>query len=97
MFCSSDPASHPLITKKESDYLHTEMGQLKRQSGLPLTPWKKILKSAPVLALLIAQVSLNCFKLREIHIFFIPIKVDFTRSLAMIACGRYWLFICQSI
>lgn len=57
LFCSSDPASHPLITKKESDYLNAEIGQLKRQSGLPSTPWKKITKSKPVIALLIAQVE----------------------------------------
>lgn len=55
--CSSDPASHPFITEKEQNYLNSEMGQLKRATGLPSTPWKEMLTSPPVIALLIAQVS----------------------------------------
>lgn len=55
--CYNDPASHPYISKEESDYLKAEMGQLKRNDDLPATPWKSILTSMPVIAYVIAQVK----------------------------------------
>lgn len=57
LICYNDPASHPHISREEREYLETEMGQLKRHKDLPLTPWKSILTSVPILAFICAQVS----------------------------------------
>lgn len=57
ILCSSDPASNRFITKEEMTYLKREMGQLQRNENLPSTPWKDILCSMPVLALIVAQVN----------------------------------------
>lgn len=54
--CYNDPESHPFITDKELAYLKKEMGQTKRNDNLPPTPWRSILTSVPVWALVIAQV-----------------------------------------
>lgn len=55
--CTSDPGTHPFITDKEKAYLQKEMGQLERSKDLPPTPWKAILTSRPVIALMIDMVS----------------------------------------
>lgn len=55
--CSNDPESHPFISKKELDYLKTEIGQLKRHSNLPSPPWKEIFTSVPIFVLMIAQIT----------------------------------------
>lgn len=57
VLCYSDPDSHPFISQKERDYLQTEIGQLKRNDNLPPTPWKDILTSAPMLAIIVAQIG----------------------------------------
>lgn len=63
LICYKDPESHPFISEQERNYLRSEIGQLKRQTDLPSTPWKSILTSAPVLAYAIAQV-IQCNAIR---------------------------------
>ncbi|KAG4078473.1 hypothetical protein HA402_009185 [Bradysia odoriphaga] len=55
--CYSDPESHPFITDKEKDFLKKELGQLERDKTLPPTPWKAILTSVPMMALVCAQIG----------------------------------------
>ena len=55
--CYSDPASDPLISDKERDYLAAEIGRLKRRTDLPPTPWKDIITSVPMLSLISSQVN----------------------------------------
>ncbi|XP_055299422.1 sialin-like [Sitodiplosis mosellana] len=57
LLCYSDPASDPLITDKERDYLTAEIGKLKRRTDLPPTPWIDIIKSIPMLSLICAQIG----------------------------------------
>lgn len=58
--CYDDPASHPFISTEECEYLKNEMGQLKRDEDLPMTPpFKSIFTSVPVLAFICAQVNRN--------------------------------------
>lgn len=57
LICYSDPDSHPFISDGERDYLQKELGQLKRNRDLPPTPWLAIFTSAPMIALVFAQVS----------------------------------------
>lgn len=57
LICYSNPASHPFISIEEQNYLRTEIGQIKRQKNLPSTPWKSVLTSVPVLALICGQVK----------------------------------------
>lgn len=48
---------HPFISDKERDYLDREIGNLERNLKVPLeTPWKSILTSTPVLALIVSGV-----------------------------------------
>lgn len=58
LFCHNDPESHPFISKKEREYLKSEISQLKHNNELPPTPWKQIFISTPVCALLVSQVHL---------------------------------------
>ncbi|CRK93649.1 CLUMA_CG007178, isoform A [Clunio marinus] len=55
--CYSDPKSHPFITNKEKNYLLREMKQLERDKRLNKTPWKAILTSVPMIALVITQIG----------------------------------------
>lgn len=55
--CFSDPASHPYIKPSERDYLEREMGSVARNDNLPPTPWKAILTSMPMIALVCAQIG----------------------------------------
>lgn len=57
--CYSDPESHPFITDKEKTYLQKELGQLERDKNMPPTPWKAILTSVPMIALVFAQVIIS--------------------------------------
>lgn len=57
LICYSDPESHPFISEKEKDHLKKELGQLERDKNLPPTPWRAILTSVPMLALVCAQVG----------------------------------------
>lgn len=58
LVCYSNPASHPFISTEERNYLKAELGQIKRHKNLPSTPWKSVLTSVPVLALICGQVNL---------------------------------------
>ena len=55
--CHKDPASHPYITEKEKTYLKQELGELHRDNSLPPVPWKLVVTSVPVIALIIAQIG----------------------------------------
>lgn len=57
LLCYDNPEHHPFISDKEQAYLAEELKHLKRKKDLPPTPWKAILTSAPVWALIAAQVS----------------------------------------
>uniref|UniRef100_A0A336K4P4 CSON011178 protein n=1 Tax=Culicoides sonorensis TaxID=179676 RepID=A0A336K4P4_CULSO len=57
LLCYSDPESHPFIKDSEKDYLKRELGQLSRDKTLPPTPWLLIITSAPMLALICAQIG----------------------------------------
>lgn len=57
--CYKDPKSYPFITEKEKEYLLKELKKLERDKTLPSTPWKSILTSVPMIALVVAQVSCN--------------------------------------
>ncbi|XP_012262476.2 putative inorganic phosphate cotransporter [Athalia rosae] len=54
--CYSDPDSHPFISEKERKYLK-ESTYEHAHKKLPPAPWKPILKSAPVWALVVAQIG----------------------------------------
>lgn len=55
--CYSDPESHPFIKEDEKEYLRKELGKLERDRSLPPVPWKWIFTSAPMLALICAQIG----------------------------------------
>lgn len=57
--CSNNPENHPFISEREKNYLKRELGQLKRDKNLPPTPWREMLTSAPMIALIFAQVGHN--------------------------------------
>lgn len=57
LICYSDPGSHPFIKDSEKEYLKRELGQLERDNTLPSTPWLMIITSAPMLALICAQIG----------------------------------------
>ncbi|ALC39778.1 dmGlut, partial [Drosophila busckii] len=55
--CFSDPSSHPFIKPSEREYLVKEIGTIGRNESLPPTPWKAILTSLPMMALVSAQIG----------------------------------------
>ncbi|KAK9497046.1 hypothetical protein O3M35_002058 [Rhynocoris fuscipes] len=55
--CYSDPASHPYVTQSEKDYLQEQLGCLKRKENLPPIPWKSMVLSLPLWALIIGQIG----------------------------------------
>lgn len=57
LLCYSDPSSNPFITEEEKDYLARTIGQTERSKDLGGTPWKAMLTSAPMWALIIAEVG----------------------------------------
>uniref|UniRef100_A0AAR5QA61 Major facilitator superfamily (MFS) profile domain-containing protein n=2 Tax=Dendroctonus ponderosae TaxID=77166 RepID=A0AAR5QA61_DENPD len=55
LLCYSDPSSHPFISDKEKEYLEKELSNV---SNVKLdVPWKSILTSVPMWALVITQVG----------------------------------------
>lgn len=52
--------NHPFITEKEKEYLKKEIGQLERSKKQAPTPWKAILTSGPVIALVLVEVRCYC-------------------------------------
>lgn len=59
ILCSKDPESNKFITQKEKHYLTKEIGCLERDTTLPPTPFKAILTSIPVWAVIISQTGLD--------------------------------------
>lgn len=55
--CSNDPDSHPFIKEEELVYLKKEIGSLKRDTRHHTIPWKEIVSSAPVLAMIAAEIG----------------------------------------
>lgn len=58
-FCSKDPESNRFITEKEKNYLRKEIGVLERDVNLPSTPFKCILTSISVWAIIISQTGID--------------------------------------
>ncbi|XP_076241697.1 sialin [Calliopsis andreniformis] len=54
--CYNTPDSHPFISEKEKNFLHEKM-QAHTHKEPPTAPWRHILTSVPVWALVIAQVG----------------------------------------
>lgn len=48
---------HPFIKPSEKEYLTREMGSIGRNENLPPTPWRAILTSLPMWALISAQIG----------------------------------------
>lgn len=59
LICTNNPETHPFISEREKNYLQRELGQLKRRTDLPPTPWRAILTSVPMIALIVAQIGHN--------------------------------------
>lgn len=59
LICYNDPAEHPFITEKEREYLRRELGEPKRRTDLPPTPWREILTCPAIIALIFAQIGHN--------------------------------------
>ncbi|XP_018804536.1 PREDICTED: putative inorganic phosphate cotransporter [Bactrocera latifrons] len=55
--CYSDPTTHPFIKPSEKEYLTKHMGSIGRNKNLPPTPWRAILTSLPMWALISAQIG----------------------------------------
>lgn len=53
--CSKDPESNRFMSAEERNYLRKEIGVLERDTSLPTTPFKAILTSIPVWAIIISQ------------------------------------------
>lgn len=57
ILCSNKPSNHWLISETEKTYLTRELGELKRHTDLSTVPWRAILTSVPVYAIIIAQMG----------------------------------------
>lgn len=57
--CSKDPESNRFISSREKSYLRKEIGMLERDTSLPSTPFKAILTSVPVWAIIISQTGMD--------------------------------------
>lgn len=56
LLCTNCPSTHPFISAEEKEFLHKQLKQFQRSdSQAPSTPWKAILTSAPVWALITAE------------------------------------------
>ncbi|KRT78184.1 membrane transporter [Oryctes borbonicus] len=56
LLCYSDPESHPFITEKEKNYLRKELSNSVSNKDKKI-PWKQILTSTPLWALVVAQIG----------------------------------------
>lgn len=56
MGTSSNPSTHRFIGDKEKAFLEQELGQWGNGKKRPPTPWRSILTSVPVIALIIDMV-----------------------------------------
>ncbi|KAJ6633662.1 putative inorganic phosphate cotransporter [Pseudolycoriella hygida] len=59
VFCSKDPESNRFISEKEKIYLKREIGALQRDEDLPLAPYRAILTSVPVWAIIVSQTGID--------------------------------------
>lgn len=57
ILCTNNPSSHWLISETEKNYLTRELGELKRHTDLSTVPWRAIVTSVPVYAIVIAQMG----------------------------------------
>lgn len=57
LFCYSTPNTHPFISKKELNFLNRKVTTAESKTKKDPVPWKGILRSAPVWALVFAAVS----------------------------------------
>ncbi|XP_014261738.1 sialin-like [Cimex lectularius] len=57
LLCYNDPGSHPFISENEKEYLKMTIGRTERNKDLGGTPWKAILTSAPIWALVIGEIG----------------------------------------
>ncbi|XP_037042766.1 putative inorganic phosphate cotransporter [Bradysia coprophila] len=58
LICYKDPDSHPFVSDKEKEHLEREMGQIERDKNRAV-PWRHILSSPAVIALIFAQLGHN--------------------------------------
>lgn len=56
IFCYNDPQDHPFISDAEVKYLHEQLSQHKHKKP-PAVPWRHVLSSMPVWALVAAMVG----------------------------------------
>ncbi|GJQ72216.1 hypothetical protein Trydic_g3307 [Trypoxylus dichotomus] len=56
LLCYSDPESHPFISEKEKSYLRKELSNTISNKDKKI-PWKQILTSTPLWALVVAQIG----------------------------------------
>lgn len=61
LICYKDPESHPFVSDEEKEHLRKELGQLERNKNIKAVPWRQILTSPAVIALIFAQVKLRIF------------------------------------
>lgn len=57
ILCHSSPESHPFISFEEKQYLEKELGSIESDVTKLRTPWKSILTSSPVIALVFTQAA----------------------------------------
>lgn len=61
LICYSTPNTHPFISDKEKKFLNENVASLisTKDQELAPVPWKALLRSVPLWALIIAGVSMN--------------------------------------
>ncbi|CAB0032985.1 unnamed protein product [Trichogramma brassicae] len=57
LLCYNNPREHPYISEKEAKFLHDRMSEHTSQRAPGPVPWRAILTSAPLWALLVAQIG----------------------------------------
>lgn len=87
--CYNSPESHPFVSKKERDYLRSEIRQAKRGCERSV-PWKHMITSVPVCALVISQVQLaNLLHNTKTS------KSSCNENIQVSFVGGQWLFVCD--
>lgn len=70
LLCYSTPNSHPYISKKELNYLNKSVTTAENSTKKDPVPWKALLRSASVWALVWAAVSHNISSYKIIITFY---------------------------
>lgn len=65
LICYKDPESHPFVSDKEKEHLRKELGQLERDKNIKSVPWRQILTSPAIIALIFAQVKFDYVKIES--------------------------------